>query len=233
MKGAVLLIGSLLWEDEENALNAERGKLRSNWRQKLDLDKKIAVNVPIRYGRKSKYRRCTYTMIFSNSVSNLGIAFIVPFKIEIEGYKELKHQALELSEAEGISTKQNPNRLTASWGTVGILFNKSKEKQWDTVKKEWHQEFSSFKNCDYKIGSEEPSIQKNGELNFQFEMPEDIDYVLATPVTPNISEYPTNDRILEAIIESKPRYDTYVKENFKNGIRVQGDEEIIGQIETL
>lgn len=233
MKGAVLIIGSLLWENEENALNVEQGKLRSSWRKKLDLDKKMAISVPIRYGRKSKSKRCTYTMILSNSVSNFGTAFIVPFKKEINGYEELRNQALEFSVAEGISNKRNPNRLTASWGTVAIIFNKSKEKQWDAIKKKWHQEFSSFKNSDYKIGNEEPSIQQNGELNFQFEIPEDIDYVFATPIMPNISEYPTNERIIEAIIESKPRYDTYVKENFKNGIRVQGDEEIIRQIEIL
>ncbi|MBK5214847.1 MAG: hypothetical protein JJE55_14440 [Flavobacteriaceae bacterium] len=230
MKGAVLIIGSLLWENEKNALNSIQGKLRSDWRKKLDLEKKIAVNVPIRYGRKSTSRSCTYTMIFSNSVSDFGTAFIVPFKNEIEGFEELKHQALELSEAEGISTEKHPNRLKASWGSVGVLFNKSKEKELDSIKRKWHQEFNFFKNSDYKIGKEEPSIKNNGELNFPFKIPENIDYVFATPVVPNISEYPTNEKIIEAIIESKPRYDTYIKENFQNGIRVQGDEEIIRKI---
>lgn len=230
MKGAVLIIGSLLWENEENALNVEQGKLRSKWRQKLDFEKKIAVNVPIRYGRKSQSKRCTYTMIFSNSVTNLGTAFIVPFRKEIKVYEEFKLQALELSVAEGISTKQYQNRLFASWGSIGVLFNKSKDKQLNSIKKKWNREFSSIQNSDYKIGTEEPSILKNGELNFHFVIPEYIDYVFATPVKPNISEYPTNDRIIKAIIESKPRYDTYVKENFKNGIRIEGDTEIINEL---
>ena len=30
MKGAVLIIGSLLWENEKNALNSIQGKLRSD-----------------------------------------------------------------------------------------------------------------------------------------------------------------------------------------------------------
>jgi hypothetical protein len=231
MKGAVLIIGSLLWENEENSLNKEQGKQRAKWRENIDIDKKIAVQVPIRYGRKSTSKSCTYTMLISNSVSELGTAFLIPYKKETGNFEEFQCQALELSEAERISTEDYPKRLKASWGAVGVAFNKSREKQFDAIKKKWHQEFTSFDNSDYKIGNEQPSINENGELNFVFDIPEDIDYVFATPVKPNISEYPTIDRIVEAIIESKPKYDTYVKENFKNGIRVQDDEEIIRRIE--
>jgi hypothetical protein len=175
-------------------------------------------------------KRCTYTMVISNSVTNLRTAYIIPFKKETENFEELKNQALELSEAEGISTTKCPKRLIAPWEAVGITFNETEEKQFEEIKNKWHQEFASFENTDYKIGNEKPSIQENGELNFEFNVPEDIDYVFATPVKPNMSEYPSTDRIVEAIIESSPRYDTYVKENFNNGIRVHGDEEIIGKI---
>lgn len=227
MQGAVLVIGSLLWENETNSLNLDQGKLREKWRKNLDLEKKIALEVPIRYGRKSNSKRCTYTMVFSNSVSNLGTAFIIPFQKVTENYEELKNQALELSEAEGISTRKYPKRLIASWGSIGISFNEKSDNQIEQIKNKWHQEFSSFDNKDYKIGNEQPSIKNNGELNFKLNIPKEIDYVLATPVKPNISEYPTTKRIYEAIIESNPRYDTYVKENFNNGIRVYGDEVII------
>lgn len=230
MQGAVLVIGSLLWENEKNTLDSKQGKLRDNWRKNLDLEKKIAIEVPIRYGRKSTSKRCTYTMVISNSVTNLGTAYIIPFKKEIENFEELKNQALELSEVEGISTTKYPKRLIASWGAVGITFNEAEEKQFQEIKNKWHQEFASFENTDYKIGNEQPSIRENGELNFEFKVPEYIDYVFATPVKPNISEYPTTDRIVEAIIESSPRYDIYVKENFNNGIRVHGDEEIMKKI---
>ncbi len=230
MQGAVLVIGSLLWENEINTLDPKQGKLRDNWRKNLDLEKKVAIEVPIRYGRKSTSKRCTYTMVISNSVPNLGTAYVIPFKKETENFDELKNQALELSEAEGISTTKYPKRLIATWGAVGIFFNETQEKQFQGIKNKWHQEFASFKNTDYKIGNEQPSIRENGELNFKFKVPEEIDYVFATPVKPNISEYPTTDRIVEAIIESSPRYDTYVKENFNNGIRVHGDEEIMKKI---
>lgn len=233
MKGAVLLIGSLLWENEKNSLNKKQGKLRASWRENLELENKIKIKVPIRYGRKSTSKKCTYTMIFSNSTSVLGTAFLIPFKKETSNFEEFKSQALELSVAEGISTKKYPNQLEASWGAVGVSFNKSQGNRFDKIKKLWHHEFTSFENKDYKIENEneQPSIQKNGELNFEFEIPEDIDYVFATPVKPNISGYPTIEKVIEAIIESQPKYDTYVKENIKNGIRVENDEIILTQLE--
>lgn len=231
MKGAVLVIGSLLWEDETNALDIDQGKLRSDWRKDLDLKNKVAVKVPIRYGRKSSSRKCTYTMIFSKSVPTNGTAFIIPYKKEAKGFEDIKSQALRLSEAEGISTEEHPDRLKASWGAVGIAFNKTKVDLFNDIRKNWHKEFESFNNQDYKIGNESPSIQKNGELNFEFEFPNNIDYVFAAPMQPNVTEYPTINRIIEAILESNPKYDIYVKENFKKGIRIENDDEIIKRLE--
>jgi hypothetical protein len=228
MKGAVLIIGSLLWETNENAVKNEQGKLREKWRETLDIGKKIPLKVPIRYGRKSTSRKCTYTMIFSNSQKVLGTAFIVPYLKEITSFEELKQQAIQLAEAEGISTRRNPNRLIAkSWGAVGIVFNNNSKNITNEIKDLWHNEFKEFDNTGYGLDGEEVSIKENGELNFQIEIPDSIDYVFATPVKPNVSKYPTVERIAEAIIESNPRYDTYLKENYNNGIRTEGDEEII------
>ncbi|MBV6639731.1 MAG: hypothetical protein KI791_03385 [Cyclobacteriaceae bacterium] len=230
MKGGVLLIGSLLWEDETNSLNKEQGKLREKWRENLEISNKIYTKVPIRYGRKSTSKRCTYTMLFSNSVEQLGTAVIIPFINETETFNDIKNQALSLSYAEGISNKRYPDRLIASWGAVGITFNKSKDEEYVELKKKWHDEFDHFDNVNYKIGTESPSISKKGELNFNLDLPEMLDYVFATPVIPNISMYPTSDKIVSAILESKPKYDTYVKQNFINGIRVHDDEKIIERI---
>lgn len=226
MKGSVLVIGSLLWENETNSLNKNQGKLREKWRKDLDFENKIAVKVPIRYGRKSGSRICTYTIIFSNSVKSLGTAFIVPYKEETNSFEKIRQQAIELSKAEGISKKSSDN-LIASWGAVGIAFNKNKGGIYAKLKKNWRKKFKTFKNKDYRIGSESPSIKENGELNFEFEIPNTIDYVFATPVKPNIAEYPNNEKIIEAILESNPRYDTYVIENYQNGIRIENDDELI------
>lgn len=227
MKGAVIVIGSLLWENEENSLDKEQGELRTEWRENLALEKKISIRLPIRYGRKSSSRQCTYTMLFSNSVTDLGKAFLIPFKKEISSFDELKEQAFELSKAEGISTKKYPKRLISKWGAVAIHFNKNRSEFLTDFQMNWHKEFSEFDNHDYGIGTEETSITENGELNFELNYPDEFDYVFATPVKPNISEYPTILRIAEAINKSNPKYDTYVKENFNNGIRVLNDIELL------
>ena len=225
MKGAVLTIGSLLWETKENALKEEQGIKRKNWREKLDIGNKIEVKIPIRYGRKSSSRRCTYTMVFSNSVDSLGTAFLVPYLEDIDNFTQLRKQAVDLAEAEGISTDKYSNRLIASWGSIGIKFNPNRELQ--ELSKNWSKEFSNFKNDGYRIGDELPSITTNGELNFNIKIPHEIDYVLATPLKPELSEYPTIERVAQAIQESDPKYDTYLIENYNNGIRVERDEELI------
>lgn len=227
MKGAVIVIGSLLWENEENSLDKDQGKLRTKWRENLALEKKISIRVPIRYGRKSRNRQDTYTMVFSNSVTDLGTGFLIPFMKEISSFDELKEQAFDLSKAEGISTERYPKRLISSWGAVAIQFNKKRSDILSNFQESWHKEFNNFENQSYRIGSEEPAITKNGELNFEINFPDEIDYIFATPLKPIISEYPTISKIAEAINESKPKYDIYVRENFNNGIRVLNDIELL------
>jgi hypothetical protein len=224
MNGAVLLIGSLLWENEENSLDKTMGKIRVDWRKELDVENKIQVNVPIRYGRVSSTKMNTYTMVFSNSVYNFGTAYIVPFKNVSNNFTDIKNQALRLSIAEGISTQKYPNRLISTWGAVGITFNNVSE----IIKNSWHNEFKKFDNQKYGLGNETPTIKPNGELNFYFKIPNDIDYVFATTIQPNVLKYPTDKEIINIINETK--YDTYIKENFNNGIRVDNDDYIIKNI---
>lgn len=51
LKGGVLIIGSLLWQDYLNKLGDD---IRKTWRVKhLLVDSKIMISVPIRYGRYS------------------------------------------------------------------------------------------------------------------------------------------------------------------------------------
>jgi hypothetical protein len=228
MKGAVILIGSLLWETEENALNKEQGSIRIKWRKNLDIENKTPVQLPIRYGRKSSSKKCTYTMVFSNSVKNSGTAYLIPFNKDANNFSDIKEQALQLSIAEGISTEKYPNRLIATWGAVAIYFNRNKK--FIGLKENWSKEFMKFNNSGYRIGDETPSINSEGQLNFEIDLPQNIDYVFATPVKPELTEYPNIERIAEAILESKPKYDTYAKENYRNGIRVYGDDKLIKMI---
>ncbi|NPD45717.1 hypothetical protein [Lentimicrobium sp. S6] len=233
MKGAVILIGSLLWENEKNALITSQGKLRAKWRNNLDLENKIEIKVPIRYGRLSGSKKNTYTMVFSNSETNLGSAFLIPFKEEAFNFAQIKKQALELSEAEGISTNKHLDRLYSTWGVIAISFNDKKKEALETIRQKWHNEFKEFSNSDYKLKKETPTVTKDGELNFNINLPDNIDYVFATNTTPSLPDYPSVKKIVEAINNSKPHYDTYVMENFNHGIRVNNDIEIINLINSL
>lgn len=226
MKGAVLIIGSLLWENKENALKKEQGEKREKWRIKyLDIENKIPVKVPIRYGRKSSSRKCTYTMVFSNSVESLGDAFLVPFKNEITRFEQLKTQAINLAHAEGIAKKIESTYLFNDWGAVGILFNESFNDN-DIIDR-WKKEFRDFSNDGYGIEEEKKSILNEGELNFNIEFPEEIDYVLATPVKPELSVYPSIEEIAKAINISSPKYDTYARLNYNEKIRVKDDDKLM------
>ena len=52
----VLIIGSLFWDNST----------RDEWRRdRLDLERRQYVRAPIRYGRQSTGRGCSYTMVFS------------------------------------------------------------------------------------------------------------------------------------------------------------------------
>src|SRR6478736_6100473 len=103
MKGGILVIGSLFWDPDQGANKGAR----EEWRKKrLNMDKKIHVFAPIRYGRLSTGK--SYTMVFSKEVEGakeLGTAFIIPFRNNSVKWKGLLNQARYLSEAEGAGDK--------------------------------------------------------------------------------------------------------------------------------
>ena len=105
LKGAVLIVGSLLWDpDQVNDPGA-----RKKWRNtRLVMNDRIHVKAPIRYGRLSGSEpNRHYTMVFSKECEEqekLGTAFVVPFKREmIRSFKGIENQARFLSKAEGNS----------------------------------------------------------------------------------------------------------------------------------
>jgi len=210
MNGGVLIIGSLLWDQSDQ---------RVQWRQTLDLASKSKIPVPIRYGRISSSRKNTYTMVYSNSVPEHGKAYIVPFADSITCFEDLKDQAIALSYAEGISSERYPNRLAATWGAIGIKFHVDHSD--NSIAGEWRDELrnmASFDPTKYAVGEESPAITEDGILNFDFQLPDGIDYVLGTPVVPNIESYPSPEQIVQAIADSCPPYEEYIRENIRHGI---------------
>lgn len=237
------MIGSLFWEDENNCIQlrssiklAEKRKL---WREsKLDMGSSKLINLPITYGRKSTSRYCTYTMAFANSVDEKGKGYVIPYKQKInieEDFKQLYCQAIELAEVEGIS-KSGENTLVKKWGSIGLKLNPRFIKKHKEVAEKifsfWKTYFSKLNIELYRIDkNEKHSITKEGLLNFDLEDSlDEIDYFIATPVSPNLKKYPTGIEIAEAMNESREEYFSYFVENFKSGISTRYDKEIINSL---
>lgn len=140
IKGGVLIIGSLLWQNHLGYLTDENGKpkrdskhrkikdsIRADWRKEnLDMNSKFPVQVPIRYGRYSKDG--LYTMVMSSSLIDkglLGRAYVAKFKSEAEiGYisQYLTECIASLAVAEGICHPKKDEYLKypycKQWGAV-------------------------------------------------------------------------------------------------------------------
>ncbi len=243
IQGSVIMIGSLFWENQENCIQLKSSKelaeKRRVWREtKLNLKERRLIDLPIRYGRKSESRFCTYTMAFSNSVERPGKGYAIPYKDKInikENFNQLYCQALDLAQVEGIS-KSGENTLMKKWGSVGILLNqyfvdKNKETATNLIKF-WKQHFLKLRIDLYRIDeTENHSITQEGLLNFAINKPiNEIDYYLATPVSPNVKKYPNGSEIAKAMNDTREEYYTYFVENYNNGITTINDEEIINDL---
>lgn len=243
LKGGVIIIGSLLWEDD-----LDKGdNLRNNWRvNSLDLQGKILVKLPIRYGRYSNGN--IYTMVFSlNCEKNnkLGTGYIIPFKQNtIKHLDILVSEARKMSEAEGMKKKLIGGNQNI-WGSMAILINKEKIennlakeilKKWSTVFKA---DGGGQDNLDYRVGREKLSITKNGELQIQWPRavrPQDnvkvdeFDFLLATSPKPKYEapgkiKYPSATEIAKSVKHDTNRH--YFLNNFMNNITTFQDNMIL------
>lgn len=225
-KGGTIIIGSLLWD---------KTPIRHKWRTLClnEISTKTPVKVKIRYGRQSQSRQNTYSMIFSNHpTTEYGQAYILGFKETIKNARILESQAFALASAEGL-WGDKPS-LNKSWGTVGLFVNPnidSKDKtSADIIRKRWTEIYKNykdtFKSVRYCIGNELPVIDINGFLNIDWtEEMNDYDFLIATPVVPNIKKALTAKEI--AGIMKENNYFEYFHNNIANDIRTFHDKEII------
>lgn len=187
-KAGVIIVGSLLWEETPE---------RVKWRNLcLQMEQKLPVSVPIRYGRKSSSRKDTYTMIFSNNPSTkLGQAFIVEIKDEIKNFGILEKHAFAMASAEKI-WKKEPSLIT-TWGTVGLLINPKIDTKGkvnaDLIRSRWqqlYQTYNSFDPSNYNISPDDvPVINQHGFLQIPWtDQMNNFDFLLATPTVPNPHE---------------------------------------------
>ncbi len=85
MRCAVLIIGSLLWDDETAG--------RTDWRQsRLSVADQLLVKLSFCYGRKSQLRGNTFTMTFGTGESS-SQGVLVPCTKEIETIDSLVEEA--------------------------------------------------------------------------------------------------------------------------------------------
>ena len=113
----VLIVGSLYWDLAPH---------RKDWRaNRLNPDDERFVRAPIRYGRRSSTRGCSYTMVFSLGVvgaDQSGRAIVVPCKHRAHGIDDLSREAECLWAAERKPGAQTGS-LSADWGCVALLVN--------------------------------------------------------------------------------------------------------------
>jgi hypothetical protein len=229
LKGGVLIIGSLLWDD---ALN-NNDKIRKKWRKmRLQSDKKILVKLPIRYGRLSNNN--IFTMLFSMNCeryNQYGTGYIIPFKSNpFNTHRQMLYEAKALAKAEGI-----PERLECSWGKVSIIFNpKLSQELKERVLNVWKLKFHKLDQKDYRLGNEKPCLNKNFELSISWpkcifsrsrSVLSELDFLLATATKPNKKDYPTSLDIAAKVRQDKIRY--YFAQNIQSGITTFQDREII------
>ena len=198
----VLIIGSLLWDSKQH---------REKWRrERLDLDAAYLVRAPIRYGRRSTGRGCSYTMVFSISLhgQQLGRATVVPCSNTAKGIAGIVDEAERLWTAETSDGKNPKGRISASWGCVALTEHPERQLP-DEVRYGWAGRVAE-ERCGYgQLNSavdEEPAVdQQSGLLNIPWPTPlggTDLpcDVLLATATNPTIvgGDYPSAQQIADA-----------------------------------
>jgi len=196
LRGGVIIIGSLLWD------NSNRQKWREN---DLCFENRFKVYIPIRYGRYSCTRKI-YTMVFSNNCYlrryGLGTGWVLPIKTKINSFSELKGEAKKMGETEGFN-----NGFSSDWGSVALLFNPNKIID-DSIKEEWGKFMSDKIPRPPLSVSEKFPIDFNGFLTIRW--PEEVmqknkiekyDFLIATVTNPTLinNRYPTVYKIANAM----------------------------------
>jgi len=231
LKGGILIIGSLLWQDY---LFTKGDNIRIKWRNlHLDYNNRIPVKLPIRYGRMSGSNPKIATMVFSNRMKNKkGVGFIVPFKNRINNQEELLDEAKALSNAEGMN-----GNFVCNWGVLSYLLNKNIIQ--DNIKKEIIKLFRNnrrnmiFNIKDFKVDRERSCLTKSQKLDIDWieaSHPNDqkkadkFHFLLATVTKPKKNPPLTIKDIATTIKSDVNR--KYFINNLINGIKTYEDFEI-------
>lgn len=224
LHGGVLVVGSLLWDE-----GAERARWRRDW---LSVEHSIQVAAPIRYGRLSRSRGCTYTMVFSRLCLRRayagGMAVAVPLKRTVADANALVSAAHALWGAEAKSTNEN-KRVAASWGAIGLLLNPERPST-DHLLDPWRHEVQRQPayRAPTHLRSEGPVVDAvSGRLLIPWPrtasgQPLELDFLLATATDPKLvvpgQRYPSAAQIAGAWIADQNGEVEYFRRNREHGI---------------
>ena len=235
----VLIVGSLYWDLAPH---------RKDWRaNRLNLDDERFVRAPIRYGRRSSTRGCSYTMVFSLGVvgaDQSGRAIVVPCKHRAHGIDDLSREAKCLWAAERKPGAQTGS-LSADWGCVALLVNPNRAES-EPVRKlssGWTDRVSN-ERCYGQLNSavnEDVVVDELGFLRIPWPETEDppdleVDVLLATATNPTIVDghYPSPEQIADAWNRSDGKnYVDYFCKNRAHGIRTSQDNIIEARLREL
>ena len=226
MNAGILMIGSLLWDWEDN---------RPAWRDaRLDIASAEDVTAPIRYGRLSgKKRGHTYTMVFSRLCA-AGQAKLIRCSHFISTSQELIAEAEYLWKAEQPAAEAH--RIAASWGCVALLCNPKRQIPPDMLTG-WAERVDS--ESDYgnvsQTQAEGVLVSDDGLLHIDWPRlvaggDADVDLILVTAndpeITPSSTTYPSAQAIADAWNGAAAKHAEYFWKNTENGIRTFQDDEI-------
>ena len=238
-KIGILTIGSLYWEIEKQQGNIHT---RDDWRKNRFEINSLSVKVPIRYGRKSRKRENTYTMVFSPNLEkekHFGYAKVLQCINPISKPDDLFEEAQNLWVAEDNIKTQNENatgNLFKSWGCVALLINPNKEKLHQEEMKELRTKWANYwadkinKN-EIKVDFlEKLFISKEGILKITWPKTTDgttdleLDLLLATSTLPEPSH--TSPEIIAQAWKDNIDQAYYFWRNQESGITTFQDEAI-------
>jgi hypothetical protein len=230
MRGAALVIGSLLWEDNYQGKDLRRSVWRENW---LKMDARVKVSLPIHYGRYSAKRKCCTTTFFPEDELKgraMGVGYAIPFKVKFTKISELESAGIAMARAEGMESRQ----LRTDWMTTAIVAN-PEFKDRDRIEIAWSR-LVKKKTDKLSDGNDEHfGFDPNGYLRTGWpkeagsgQFLKDLDLVIAVATVPRELDRrqiaPTTEEVAWSMNGPKGR--EYFSKNQQNGILTYQDEAI-------
>lgn len=221
LRCSVLIVGSLLWKEDENGI-------RAAWRgNRLDLAAAAPVETHLRYGRRSQGWGNTFTMIL-DAMAPGGQALLAPCKASVHAFSDLLDEVRWLWSAE--DNKPPAGRFHKSWGCVAALFGPKATAAGFTA--EWREHFQAAKPPLPRVVGTDGLLRIPWPRRSDGEMVGEIDIILATATMPRpADERPTPRDIAKVWIDQKEGQERYFLENVRHGIRTGDDAEIWSVIE--